>query len=87
MEAAGCEAWFSVERLAVRGFLEVLWHLPRLFWMRRQLRARFLAARVPLFIGVDAPDFNFGLEKKLKRRGVRTVHFVSPSVWAWRKSA
>ena len=84
MEAAGCEAWYSVEELAVRGFLEVIRHLPRLFFLRRQLRLRFLAERVPLFIGVDAPDFNFGLEKKLKRRGVRTVHFVSPSVWAWR---
>ena len=84
MEAAGCEAWYSVESLAVRGLVEVIRHLPRLFWMRRQLRRRFLAERVPLFIGVDAPDFNFGLEKKLKRRGVRTVHFVSPSVWAWR---
>ena len=84
MEAAGCEAWYSVERLAVRGLVEVIRHLPRLFRMRCQLRARLLAARVPLFIGVDAPDFNFGLEKKLKRRGVRTMHFVSPSVWAWR---
>jgi len=84
MEAAGCEAWYSVESLAVRGLVEVLRHLPRLFRMRRHLRARLLGARISLFIGVDAPDFNFGLEKKLKRRGVRTVHFVSPSVWAWR---
>ncbi len=84
MEAAGCEAWYSVESLAVRGVVEVLRHLPRLFRMRRQLRARLLDARMSLFIGVDAPDFNFGLERKLKRRGVRTVHFVSPSVWAWR---
>jgi lipid-A-disaccharide synthase len=85
MEAAGCEAWYSVERLAVRGFVEVIAHLPQLFRLRRQLRSRLLAARVPLFIGVDAPDFNFGLERKLKRRGVRTIHFVSPSVWAWRR--
>ncbi len=85
MEAAGCEAWYPVERLAVRGFVEVLAHLPQLFRLRRQLRKRLLAARVPLFIGVDAPDFNFGLERKLKRRGVRTIHFVSPSVWAWRR--
>jgi len=85
MEAAGCEAWYSTERLAVRGLVEVIAHLPQLFRLRRQLRSRLLAARVPLFIGVDAPDFNFGLERKLKRRGVRTVHFVSPSVWAWRR--
>ncbi|HQR10473.1 MAG TPA: lipid-A-disaccharide synthase [Casimicrobiaceae bacterium] len=85
MEAAGCDAWFSVERLAVRGFVEVIAHLPQLFRLRRQLRRRLLAAHVQLFIGVDAPDFNFGLERKLKRRGVRTVHFVSPSLWAWRR--
>ncbi len=85
MEAAGCEAWYSVERLAVRGFVEVIAHLPGLFRLRRQLRRRMLAERVQLFIGVDAPDFNFGLERKLKRRGVRTVHFVSPSLWAWRR--
>ena len=84
MEAAGCEAWYSVESLAVRGLVEVLRHLPRLCRMRRRLHARLLGARISLFIGVDAPDFNFGLERKLKRRGVRTVHFVSPSVWAWR---
>ncbi len=84
MEAAGCDAWFSVERLAVRGFVEVIAHLPQLFRLRRQLRRRLLAAHVQLFVGVDAPDFNFGLERKLKRRGVRTVHFVSPSLWAWR---
>ena len=85
MEAAGCEAWYSVERLAVRGFAEVVAHLPQLVRLRRQLRARLLATRIQLFIGVDAPDFNFGLERKLKQRGVRTVHFVSPSVWAWRR--
>src|SRR5688572_13309978 len=78
MEAAGCEAWYPVERLAVRGFVEVLRHLPSLLRIRRDLRRRFLAARVPLFIGVDAPDFNLGLERKLKRAGVRTLHFVSP---------
>ena len=85
MEAAGCEAWFPMERLAVRGLVEVLAHLPELFRIRRQLRKRLLAARASLFVGVDAPDFNLGLERKLKRAGVRTIHFVSPSVWAWRR--
>ena len=85
MEAAGCEAWYPLEKLAVRGFVEVVAHLPELLRIRRELRARLLRANVPLFVGVDAPDFNLGLEKKLKRRGVRTVHFVSPSVWAWRR--
>jgi lipid-A-disaccharide synthase len=85
MEAAGCEAWFPMEKLAVRGFAEVIAHLPELFRIRRELRRRLLEARVALFVGVDAPDFNLGLERKLKQAGVRTVHFVSPSVWAWRR--
>jgi len=84
MEAAGCEVWFPLEKLAVRGFVEVISHLPELFGIRRQLRRRLLDADVPLFVGVDAPDFNLGLERKLKRGGVRTIHLVSPSVWAWR---
>ena len=85
MEAAGCEAFASTEELAVRGFAEVVSHLPRLIALRRRLARRFLDARIPVFVGVDAPDFNLGLERKLKRRRVRTVHFVSPSVWAWRR--
>ena len=85
MEAAGCEAWYPLETLSVRGFVEVLSRVPQLFALRRGLARRLLAERVPLFVGVDAPDFNLGLEAKLKRNGVRTVHFVSPSVWAWRR--
>ena len=85
MEAAGCKAWYPVEKLAVRGFVEVVRHLPALLRIRRDLRRRFLAEPVSLFIGVDAPDFNLGLERTLKRAGVRTIHFVSPSVWAWRR--
>ncbi len=85
MIAAGCEAWAPMERLAVRGFSEVIAHLPALAALRRGIGRRFLAARVPVFVGVDAPDFNLGLERRLKRRHVRTVHFVSPSVWAWRR--
>jgi lipid-A-disaccharide synthase len=84
MQAAGCEVWVPLERLAVRGFSEVIAHLPELLGIRRDVRRRFLRARVPLFIGVDSPDFNLGLARKLRRRGVRTMHFVSPSVWAWR---
>ena len=85
MEAAGCEAWFPLETLAVRGFAEVLSRLPQLFALRRALFQRLVAERVPVFVGVDAPDFNLGLEARLKRAGVRTLHFVSPSVWAWRR--
>jgi lipid-A-disaccharide synthase len=84
MQAAGCEAWYPLETLAVRGFAEVVGHLPELVRIRRALARRLVEERVPVFIGVDAPDFNLGLERRLKRRGVRTVHFVSPSVWAWR---
>jgi lipid-A-disaccharide synthase len=84
MEAAGCEVWAPLERLAVRGFVEVLAHLPGLFALRRDIARRFVRERIAAFIGVDAPDFNLGLARKLKRRGIRTLHFVSPSVWAWR---
>ena len=85
MEAEGCDVWAPMERLAVRGFVEVLAHLPGLFALRRRVAHRFVHEAVPVFVGVDAPDFNLGLERRLKRRGVRTVHFVSPSVWAWRR--
>lgn len=85
MQAAGCEAWFAQELLAVRGLVEVLGRLPQLVAMRRALARRLRAERVALFVGVDAPDFNLGLERRLKRAGIRTVHFVSPSVWAWRR--
>ncbi len=85
MQAAGCEVWYPLEALSVRGFVEVLGHLPELAGIRRGLARRALAQHLPLFVGVDAPDFNLGLEARLKRRGVRTIHFVSPSVWAWRR--
>ena len=85
MQAAGCDIIESSSALAVRGLTEVLRHLPRLFRLRGQLVRRFAADRPALFIGIDAPDFNLGLEKKLKRRGLRTIHYVSPSVWAWRE--
>jgi lipid-A-disaccharide synthase len=85
MLAEGCEALVAQEKLALRGFVEVLAHLPELVRIRRALGAEFLRRRVPLFIGVDAPDFNIGLERRLKARGVRTIHYVSPSVWAWRR--
>ncbi len=84
MHAAGCEVLFPMEKLAVRGFVEVLAHLPALVRIRRELARMLLLQRIPLFVGVDAPDFNLGLERKLKKHGVRTIHYVSPSVWAWR---
>lgn len=84
MESQGLASLFSMERLAVRGYAEVLRHYPGLLRMRRKLKRALLEARPQLFIGVDAPDFNLGLESGLKRAGVPVVHYVSPSIWAWR---
>lgn len=85
MIAAGLEAWYPAERLAVMGLAEVLRHLPGLLRIRRAVRKRTLALRPDAFIGIDAPDFNLGLERALKRAGIHTIHYVSPSIWAWRE--
>ena len=84
MQAAGFEAWYPAESLAVRGYVEVLRQLPGILRIRNDLRSRLIAEPPDLFIGVDAPDFNLGLEESLRRRGIPTVHYVSPSLWAWR---
>src|SRR6266853_1180231 len=84
METEGFESWFNMEKLAVRGYVEVLRHFPEIFAIRRKLGRRLAAARPRLFIGIDAPDFNLALERRLKRAGIPAVHYVSPSLWAWR---
>src|SRR5439155_15947063 len=84
MEAAGCDIWWPAEKLAVRGYVEVLRHLPELLGIRRRLARRLRSLRPAAFVGIDAPDFNLGLEATLKRSGIPTVHYVSPSLWAWR---
>lgn len=84
MQAAGLDAWHAADELAVMGLAEVVKHLPRLLALRRDVRRRALAFHPDVFIGIDAPDFNLGLERKLKAAGIRTVHYVSPSIWAWR---
>jgi len=85
MRAAGLDAWHDCSELAVMGLAEVIAHLPRLLRLRRQLRQRLLRWQPDVFVGIDAPDFNLGLERKLKAAGIRTVHYVSPSIWAWRE--
>lgn len=85
MRAAGQETWWDTEELAVMGLFEVISHLPRLLRLRRELARRLLRSAPDVFIGVDAPDFNLGLETRLRGNGIRTVHYVSPTVWAWRQ--
>jgi lipid-A-disaccharide synthase len=86
MIAAGCEAWYRSEEIAVMGFFEVLPHLRRILRLRRELVARIARERVDAFIGIDAQDFNKPAAAALKRAGIKTVQYVSPQVWAWRQS-
>ena len=84
MMEVGVESLVPIEKLSVRGYVEALKSLPELLRIRSDLATRLVAEKPDLFIGVDAPDFNLGLERRLRRAGIPTVHFVSPSIWAWR---
>lgn len=84
MVEAGVDAIYPSDKLAVNGYVEVLRHLPELLWIRSRITRHFLRERPRVFVGIDAPDFNFALETRLKQAGIPTVHFVSPSIWAWR---
>jgi len=84
MQALGFESWYPLEHLSVRGYVEVVKSLPRILSIRRKLFKRILLEDPDIVIGIDAPDFNLSLEQKLRSRGIKTVQYVSPAIWAWR---
>ncbi len=85
MQAAGCDSWAPASDLSVMGIFEVLGHLPRLLGLRRELVKKFIADPPDVFVGIDSPDFNLGVERRLRKAGIKTMHYVSPTVWAWRE--
>ncbi|MGO2147236.1 MAG: lipid-A-disaccharide synthase, partial [Halomonas sp.] len=85
MIAEGMQSRFPLETLSVMGLVEVIKHLPELVGVRRTLRREALAWQPDIMVGIDAPDFTLGLEKQLRNAGIKTAHYVSPSVWAWRQ--
>jgi lipid-A-disaccharide synthase len=86
MRAAGCQAWHGIEEVSVMGLVEVLPHLPRLLRLRARLAERIVAAKPDVFVGIDSPDFNLPIARRVRAAGVATVQYVSPQVWAWRQS-
>ena len=82
MQAEGCQAWYEMEELSVMGIVEVLGRLRRILAIRRDITKRLIDLKPDVFIGIDAPDFNLSLEGKLKQASIKTIHYVSPSVWA-----
>ncbi|VFP81875.1 lipid-A-disaccharide synthase [Candidatus Erwinia haradaeae] len=85
MKSEGCLAWYDMEELEVMGVVEIVGRLRRLLYIRRDLTRRLILLQPDVFIGIDSPDFNLTLEGRLKRKGIRTIHYVSPSLWAWRQ--
>jgi lipid-A-disaccharide synthase len=86
MRAAGCDPWHGIEEVSVMGLVEVLPHLPRLLRLRARLAERIIAARPDVFVGIDSPDFNLPIARRVRAAGIPTVQYVSPQVWAWRQS-
>ncbi len=84
MQEQGFVSWYDINRLSIIGVIEVLKNLPQLLWLRYRIIKDIIAYKPDIFIGIDAPDFNFYIEKQLKRRGIKTIHYISPSIWAWR---
>ena len=84
MKALGFQSFFPMEMLSVNGLVEVLKHLPSILKMRRKLTKQLIDEKPDIFIGIDSPDFNLGLEYQLRKRGIRTIHYISPTIWAWR---
>ncbi len=84
MKTEGCECWWDTGELSLMGLFEVVSHLPRLVKLRRQLVQRVLELKPDVYVGIDAPDFNLGVEKRLKARSIPVIHYVSPTIWAWR---
>ena len=85
MQTEGCQAWYEMDELSVMGIVEVLGRLRRILAIRRDITKRLTDLKPDVFIGIDAPDFNLSLEGKLKQAGIKTIHYVSPSVWAWKQ--
>lgn len=85
MQAEGCQAWYEIDELSVMGIVEVLGRLRRILSIRQDITKRLIALKPDVFIGIDAPDFNLSLEGRLKQAGIKTIHYVSPSVWAWKQ--
>ena len=84
MAAEGMDCWWDTGQLSIMGLVEVISHLPRLLRLRRQLIKRLVDLKPDVYVGIDAPDFNLGVEKRLKARAIPVIHYVSPTVWAWR---
>ncbi len=85
MKTQGFDSWYDIRELSLFGFAEVISHLPRLLRLRKELVARLIRERPAVVVGIDAPDFNLGVEQRVRAAGLRTVHYVSPSIWAWRE--